>query len=58
VRLWLWGFFINIASYSVTLEGLEWNTFENIVIKWSKVFNDIALADEPQDFAYITSHAV
>lgn len=24
----------------VSLEGLEWNTIENMVIKWNQVFKD------------------
>jgi len=30
----------------MSLEGLEWNTFENLVQKWNKVFNDITLDTE------------
>jgi hypothetical protein len=41
----------------VTLEGLEWNTLENIVIKWNRVFNDIAVSDEVEDCAYISGHS-
>jgi hypothetical protein len=35
----------------VTLEGLEWNTFENMVIKWNNVFNYIALDETTTKYA-------
>ena len=34
----------------VTLEGLEWNTIEDIVIKWNQVFRDFCEEEESQKY--------
>jgi len=34
----------------VTLEGLEWNTFEKLVIKWNAAFKDLLEDEKTTDF--------
>ncbi|MFT5849815.1 MAG: hypothetical protein ACI9H6_000637 [Patiriisocius sp.] len=38
----------------VSIEGLEWNTIEDMVIKWNQVFRDFCLDEESGEYSYIT----
>lgn len=40
----------------VTLERLEWNTIENLVLKWNQAFGDLQLDDELEKNSLISQH--
>jgi len=38
----------------MTLQGLGWNTLEDMVVKWNRVFKDYSLDESEAEYSYIT----